>query len=117
MHSFPTLLSSDLSSRRRGEGTAHVHRRRAPAGMAAGGGMSAHRGNTPDAAKIRIALADDQALVRSGLKALLGGFDRICVVLEAEDGETLLAALADTPVDVVLSDIRDRKSTRLNSSH
>src|SRR3546814_7338369 len=73
------VCSSDLagSSRRRAAGTAHGHRRRAPAGMAAGGGMSAHRGNTPDAATIRIALADDQALVRSGLKALLGGFDRI----------------------------------------
>ncbi|GAA3912779.1 response regulator transcription factor [Luteimonas lutimaris] len=64
-----------------------------------------HDAQRADAA-IRIALADDQALVRSGLKALLSGFDRICVALEAEDGETLLAALADTPVDVVLSDIR-----------
>src|SRR3546814_13320965 len=58
------VCSSDLagSSRRRAAGTAHGHRRRAPAGMAAGGGMSAHRGNTPDAATIRIALADEQAL-------------------------------------------------------
>jgi len=55
---------------------------------------------------IRVALADDQALVRSGLKALLGGFDALEVVLEASDGEALLAAMAQTPVDVVLSDIR-----------
>jgi DNA-binding NarL/FixJ family response regulator len=57
-------------------------------------------------APIRIALADDQALVRSGLKALLAGFDTLAVVLEAGDGEALLAAMATTPVDVVLSDIR-----------
>lgn len=57
-------------------------------------------------APIRLALADDQALVRSGLKALLSGFAQLQVVAEGGDGEALLAALADTPVDVVLSDIR-----------
>lgn len=57
-------------------------------------------------APIRIALADDQALVRSGLKALLGGIAGLEVALEAEDGAVLLAALAATPVDVVLSDVR-----------
>jgi DNA-binding NarL/FixJ family response regulator len=57
-------------------------------------------------AKIRLALADDQALVRRGLTALLAGFEQLSIVLEAEDGDGLLAALAATPVDVVLSDIR-----------
>ena len=57
-------------------------------------------------APLRLALADDQALVRSGLKALLSGFPNLAVALEAADGEALLAALADTPVDVILSDIR-----------
>lgn len=57
-------------------------------------------------APLRIALADDQALVRSGLKALLAGFDTLLVVLEASDGQALLEALAQTRVDVVLSDIR-----------
>jgi DNA-binding NarL/FixJ family response regulator len=55
---------------------------------------------------VRVALADDQALVRSGLKALLGSFAQLSLVVEAEDGAQLLAALAATPVDVVLSDIR-----------
>jgi DNA-binding NarL/FixJ family response regulator len=54
---------------------------------------------------IRIALADDQALVRAGLRALLQGLG-MQVVLEAEDGEALLQALATHEVDVVLSDIR-----------
>ena len=55
---------------------------------------------------IRLALADDQALVRMGLKALLGSFEHLQVVIEAENGEQLLAALPENPVDVILSDIR-----------
>nr|WP_225210140.1 response regulator transcription factor [Xanthomonas bonasiae] len=54
---------------------------------------------------MRIALADDQILVRAGLRALLQT-QGIVVACEADDGEALLAALAATPVDVVLSDIR-----------
>ena len=53
----------------------------------------------------RIALADDQALVRAGLRSLLEG-QGIAVAFEAEDGAALLEGLATTPVDVVLSDIR-----------
>jgi DNA-binding NarL/FixJ family response regulator len=54
---------------------------------------------------VRIAIADDQAIVRAGLRALLErhGID---VAFEAEDGAQLLERLAETPVDVVLSDIR-----------
>ncbi len=55
---------------------------------------------------LRLALADDQALVRSGLKALLTGFSQLQVEVEAGDGEALLAALGEQPVDVILSDIR-----------
>ena len=60
----------------------------------------------PEKPLLRLALADDQALVRSGLKALLAGFDTLEVTLEAGDGQALLDALAGSPVDVVLSDIR-----------
>lgn len=56
--------------------------------------------------KIRLALADDQALVRTGLKALLASLPELEVAIEAGDGEALLAALASERVDVVLSDIR-----------
>ena len=55
---------------------------------------------------IRIALADDQALVRSGLRALLAGYEDIEVSVEAEDGAELIEKLAKQPVDLVLSDIR-----------
>lgn len=53
----------------------------------------------------RIALADDQALVRAGLRALLER-QGIVIALEADDGTTLLDGLATTAVDVVLSDVR-----------
>ncbi len=61
-----------------------------------------HTGRVP----LRIALADDQALVRSGLKALLAGFETLEVTVEADDGQALLDALVHSQVDVVLSDIR-----------
>lgn len=40
---------------------------------------------------IRLALADDQALVRMGLKALLGSFNHLQVVIEAENGGAIAA--------------------------
>lgn len=60
----------------------------------------------PGARAIRIALVDDQALVLKGLSALLHGFGGIEVALEAGDGGQLLGALAQRPVDVIVSDIR-----------
>ena len=54
---------------------------------------------------VRVALADDQALVRAGLRALLER-QGITIAFEADDGQALLEGLAQAPVDVVLSDIR-----------
>ncbi|MDG2517660.1 response regulator transcription factor [Lysobacter soli] len=54
---------------------------------------------------LRIALADDQAIVRAGLRALLERHG-IAIAFEANDGTELLERLAESPVDVVLSDIR-----------
>jgi DNA-binding NarL/FixJ family response regulator len=55
---------------------------------------------------LRIALADDQALVRHGLKALLETLGGIKVIIEADSGDALLHALATAEVDAVLADIR-----------
>ena len=55
---------------------------------------------------LRLALADDQALVRSGLRALLESLPSMTVVVEADDGQALIDAISSTPVDVILSDIR-----------
>jgi DNA-binding NarL/FixJ family response regulator len=53
----------------------------------------------------RIALADDQALVRAGLKLVLRGLG-IDIAIEAADGRELIDRLASTPVDVIVSDVR-----------
>ncbi|MBV2365812.1 response regulator [Streptomonospora nanhaiensis] len=55
---------------------------------------------------IRVLLADDQALVRAGFRALLDSAPDITVVAEAADGaEAVRQARAERP-DVVLMDIR-----------
>jgi DNA-binding NarL/FixJ family response regulator len=56
--------------------------------------------------RVRIALADDQALVLHGLSALLADFGDLQIVVEAHDGAALLGALATRRVDVVVTDLR-----------
>ena len=55
---------------------------------------------------IRVALADDQELVRAGFAALLDAEDDIEVVGEAADGEQAVRIAAQTAPDVLLMDIR-----------
>jgi len=55
---------------------------------------------------IRVLLADDQALVRAGFRALLDAEADIEVVGEAADGEEVQALAAQLVPDVVLMDIR-----------
>jgi DNA-binding NarL/FixJ family response regulator len=55
---------------------------------------------------IRAALADDQALVRSGFAALLDAEDDITVIGEAADGAEAVRLAAREKPDVLLMDIR-----------
>ncbi len=55
---------------------------------------------------IRVFLADDQELVRSGFRMLIEAEDDLAVVGEAADGRAAVQQLATTPADVVLMDIR-----------
>jgi DNA-binding NarL/FixJ family response regulator len=55
---------------------------------------------------IRVCLVDDQALIRSGLKALLHLLGGIEVVAEAEDGEAAVAVAIASKPDVLLLDVR-----------
>jgi DNA-binding NarL/FixJ family response regulator len=55
---------------------------------------------------IRVVLADDQALLRAGLKALLDAEDDMTVVGEAANGSEAVEVARSTRPDVVLMDIR-----------
>ena len=55
---------------------------------------------------IRVVLADDQALLRAGIRSLLDSEDDIEVVGEASSGQEAVRVVRDTVPDVVLMDIR-----------
>ena len=55
---------------------------------------------------IRVALADDQTLVRAGFRSILEGEDDIEIVAEAGNGEQVVQVATDLRPDVVLMDIR-----------
>jgi DNA-binding NarL/FixJ family response regulator len=55
---------------------------------------------------IRVALVDDQALLRAGLRVLLENENDIAVVGEAGDGEEAISLARRTRPDVMLMDIR-----------
>ncbi len=55
---------------------------------------------------IRVVIADDQPLVRTGLRMILRGEEDIQVVGEAANGAEAIEVCADTEPDVVLMDVR-----------
>ena len=55
---------------------------------------------------IRVLLADDDALVRKGLRALLDAEEGIAVVGEAANGQEVIRAAATHHPDVVVTDVR-----------
>ena len=59
-----------------------------------------------DTGPIRVAIVDDQHLVRSGFAMLINSQADLTVVSEAANGEQAVRALAATRADVVLMDVR-----------
>ncbi|AQA25607.1 bacterial regulatory, luxR family protein [Rhodococcus sp. MTM3W5.2] len=55
---------------------------------------------------IRIAIVDDQQLVRAGFRMVIDSQPDMSVEVEASDGEQALRELARVPVDVVLMDVQ-----------
>lgn len=56
--------------------------------------------------RIRVVFADDQALVRAGIEALLKSLPGLELVRSSADAESLLEHLAADQADVIISDIR-----------
>jgi two-component system response regulator DegU len=61
------------------------------------------------AAEIRIAIADDHPLLRKGLRQVLEADPNIKVVLDAGDGEVLLAEIESSRTQIAIVDIDIRK--------
>ncbi|MFF0306098.1 BTAD domain-containing putative transcriptional regulator [Streptosporangium sp. NPDC004379] len=55
---------------------------------------------------LRVVVADDQALVRTGLRVVLDSEPGFQLVAEAEDGERAITAVRETSPDLVLMDIQ-----------
>jgi DNA-binding NarL/FixJ family response regulator len=61
--------------------------------------------NSRASGPIRVVLADDHDLVRSGIKALLSMVEGVEVIAEARDGRELITLVEDLMPDVVMTDI------------
>ncbi len=61
--------------------------------------------STAPAKTIRVVLADDHDLVRSGIKALLSMVESVEVIAEARDGRELITLVESLDPDVVMTDI------------
>src|SRR6202008_1646411 len=91
----------------RNAGTCRGVRRDARSRAEGGRRLPRHRGTAVRGARmIRVAVADDQALVRSGFAVLLRSADDIEVVGEAADGAEAVELVTREQPDVVLMDIR-----------
>ncbi len=65
---------------------------------------------------IRVILADDHALVRAGIRSLLGAMTEVTVVGEASSGEEAVELAAREQPDVVLMDIAMKGITGLEAA-
>jgi len=65
---------------------------------------------------IKVVLADDEAMVRAGLRLLIDGEDDLEVVGEAIDGEDAVRVVDSTRPDVVLMDVRMPRMNGLDAA-
>lgn len=75
--------------------------------------QSVDRGDKPS---IKVAIIDDQAMVRQGFSALLDAQEDLSVVGSAEDGSEAVALVRRARPDVILMDIRMPKMNGLDAT-
>lgn len=85
---------------------ARTGRPAAPASRRAAPGYPEGSGTTAGHAPIRVAIVDDQHLVRSGFAMLINSQPDLEVVSESANGADAVRALAATRADVVMMDVR-----------
>jgi DNA-binding NarL/FixJ family response regulator len=78
-----------------------AHDATAPGAMPPPGGLRAHR----PVHRLRVAIADDHAVVRSGYRRLLELDARVEIVAEFSDGESAYRWLASNEADVLILDL------------
>ncbi len=61
---------------------------------------------TDNSAPIKVAIVDDQELIRTGIKMIVDSQDDMRVTVEASDGQEALDKLRASRVDVVVMDVR-----------
>ncbi|WP_336210468.1 BTAD domain-containing putative transcriptional regulator [Nonomuraea sp. LPB2021202275-12-8] len=98
-------LESDMLAQRLAEPPDPTDRVTAP-GTAADAGAASPSGGGEAATPLRVLVADDQALVRAGLRVVLSGEPGLEPAGEAANGEEAIAAVRAARPDVVLLDIQ-----------
>lgn len=68
------------------------------------------------AAPLRVMLVDDQELVRSGLRRILRRRDGFEIAAECSDGDEVCPTLAGTPVDVIVMDLRMKRTDGITAT-
>ena len=63
---------------------------------------------------LRVAIADDHALFRQGLRSLLGMTNDVSVVAETDRAEAILPMLSATPCDILLLDLQMERSSLID---
>ena len=65
---------------------------------------------------IRLVIVDDQPVVRAGVSRILGPADGFEVVAECGDGDEVVAAVAEQQPDLVLMDVRMRRTDGITAT-
>ena len=63
---------------------------------------------------LRVAIADDHALFRQGLRSLLGMTNDVSVVAETDRAEGVLSMVSATPCDILLLDLQMERSSLID---